>query len=79
MRRTWISAAAAAAISVVLAGHAWPQEKEPDQAPAAQTMQKDRDPPPGPENMDKRAERMQSASPMSESQRQRPAGKPGLD
>jgi hypothetical protein len=79
MKRTWISAAAAAAISVVSAAHAWSQEKQPNQAPAAQRMQKDRDPPPGAENMNKRAERMQSASPMSEGQGQKPAGKSSSD
>jgi cytochrome c-type biogenesis protein CcmH/NrfG len=79
MRRTWISAAAAAGISVVSAGHVWSQEKQPDQAPAAQKMQKDRDPPPGGENMDKRAERVQNAAPTDESQLQKPAGKPGSD
>jgi hypothetical protein len=46
-----------------------------DQAPAAHKMQKDSDPPPGTENMDKRAERMQSAAPMSEGQGQQPTGK----
>jgi hypothetical protein len=65
MRRTWISAVAAAAISVVSVGCALAQEKQvsQDQAPAAQKMQKDQDPPPGTENMDKRAERMQSPPP----------------
>jgi hypothetical protein len=42
-------------------------------------MQKDRDPPPGAENMDKRAERMQNAAPTDERQLQKPAGKPGSD
>lgn len=79
MRRTWISGAAAAAISVVSAGHAWAQENEPGQAPQAQKMQKDRDPPPGAENMNKRGERMQNAAPADESQLQKPAGKPGSD
>ena len=79
MRRTWASAAAAAAISVVSAGYAWPQEKQPDQAPAAQKRQKDRDPPPGAENTDKRAERMQSASLMRDGQAQKPAGKSNSD
>jgi hypothetical protein len=79
MRRTWISAAAAAAISVVSAGHAWAQEKQPDRAPQAQKMQKDRDPPPGAENMNKRGERMQNTAPTDESQLQKPAGKLGSD
>lgn len=45
VRRTWISAAAAATIGVVSAGPAWPQENQPDQAPQAQSMQEDRDAP----------------------------------
>jgi hypothetical protein len=86
MGRTWISAAAVAAISVMSAGHAWAQVSagsaeaaSQNRAPATQEMQNGRDSPPGAENMDKRAERMQSAAPMSESQRQRPASKPGSD
>ena len=79
MRKTWISAAAGAAISVISAGHAWSQEKQPDQAPTAQKMQKDRDPPPGAENMNKRGERIQNSAPTDESQLQKPAAKPGSD
>jgi hypothetical protein len=81
MRRTWVSAAAAAAISISSAGHAWAQEKQAgrDQAPAAQKIQKDRDPPPGAQNIDQRAERMQSAAPMSEGQGRKPAGKSSSD
>jgi hypothetical protein len=77
MRRTWISTVAAAAISVISIGCALAQENQvsQDQARAAQKMQKDQDPPPGAENMDKRAERMQSAAPMSEGQGQKPTGK----
>jgi hypothetical protein len=45
--------------------------------PAAQEMQKDRDPPPGAENINKRAERAQSTAPMSEGREQKPADAPG--
>jgi hypothetical protein len=88
MRRTWIGAAAAAALIVGAAGHAGAQERQSgqDQVPAAQEMQKGRDPPPGAENINKRAERAQSAAPMSEGQGQKPAdaqgqkpGKSGAD
>jgi hypothetical protein len=82
MRRTWISTTAAAAISVVSAGHSWAQVSagsaeaaNRNQAHATQDMQNGRDSLPGAENMDKRAERMQSAAPMSEGQGQKPAGK----
>jgi hypothetical protein len=86
MRRTWISAAAVAAISIMSAGQAWPQVSagsaeaaSQNQAPATQELQNGRDSPPGAENMDKSAERMQNAAPMSESQRQKPAGKSNSD
>jgi hypothetical protein len=79
MRRTWIGAAAAAALIVGAAGHAGAQERQSgqDQVPAAQEMQKGRDPPPGAENINKRAERAQSAAPMSEGQGQKPADAQG--
>jgi hypothetical protein len=80
MRRTWIRAVAAVAITTVgAAGHAGAQERQSgqDQVPAAHEMQKDRDPPPGNENISKRAERAQSTAPMSEGQGQRPADAPG--
>ena len=82
MRGAWISAAAAAAIGLVSVGHAWAQVSagsaeaaSQNRAPATQEMQNGRDSPPGAENMDKRAERMQSAAPMSAGQAQKPAGK----
>jgi hypothetical protein len=83
MRRTWIGAAAAVTIASA-GGSAWAQAAPgQDQAPASQQMQMDsdpnRDPPPGAENSDRRAERMQDADPMDESQRQKPAGKPSSD
>ena len=55
MRGTWISAAAAVAITLDAAGYAAAQQRQigQDPAPAAQERQKDRDPPPGTENMDK--------------------------
>jgi hypothetical protein len=43
-----------------------------DQSPAAQETQKDRDPRPGTENMNRRAERAQTAARTSESQGQKP-------
>ena len=81
MMRTWIGAVALAAVTVGSAGYAGALEKSPgqDQASAAQQTQKDRDPPPGAENMDKRAERMQNPVPMGESQGQNPAGKSNSD
>ena len=82
MKGTWISAAGAAAIMLDAAGYATAQQRQTGQDPAlaAQERQKDRDPPPGTENMDKRAERGQSAAPTGE----KPAdtkgpGKPGGD
>ena len=71
MKRAWIGAAAAVAIAVG-AGYAGAQEKQPGQD-QARAMQKDQDLPPGADNMDKRGERDQSAAPMNESQRQKPA------
>jgi hypothetical protein len=83
MRRTWISAAAVAVISLVSGGHSWAQVSAgsaeaagQNRASAAQEMQNDRDPPPAAENYtDKRAERMRSAAPMSEGQGQKPTVK----
>jgi hypothetical protein len=88
MRGTWISAAAAAAIMLDAAGYAAAQQRQAGQDPAPTAQgQKDRDPPPGFENMDKRAERAQTAAPTGGSPEQKPAdtkgmrqqGKPGGD
>jgi hypothetical protein len=86
MRRTSISAAAVAAISIMSAGQVWAQVSagsaeaaSQNRAPATQEMQNGRDSPPGAENMDKRAERMQNAAPTSEGQGQKPAGKSSSD
>lgn len=55
------------------------RENQPGQPLAAHKMQKDGDPPPGAENMNKKAERMQNATPTDDSQRQKPAGKSSSD
>jgi hypothetical protein len=69
MKRTWIGAAA---VSVIIASAAYAGDaaKEPtqDQTRATHALPKDQDPPPGAENMDQRAERAQTAAPMSASQ-----------
>jgi hypothetical protein len=84
MRRTWISAAAVAAISIMSAGQAWAQVSagsaeaaSQNRAPATQGMQNGQGSPPGAETMDKGAERMQNAVPTDESQLQKPVNKPG--
>jgi hypothetical protein len=86
MRRTWISAAAVAAISIMSAGQAWAQVSagsaeaaSQNRAPATQETQNGRGSPPGAENMDKGAERTQNAVPTDESQLQKPVNKPGSD
>ena len=72
MRRTWICAAAAAALTIGAAGYAVAQDKQPN---SSQQVQKDRDPPPGDaQTPDKRGERAQTAAPMSEGQAQSTAG-----
>jgi hypothetical protein len=72
MRRTWIGAAAAAAITLGTIGYAVAQDKQPS---SSQQMQKDRDPPPGDaQTPDKRGERAQTAAPMTEGQAQSAAG-----
>ena len=75
MKKTLIGAIAAAALTANLAGYAGAQEKQPGQgqAPAALKVPEGQDPPPGTETIDKRAERAQSAAPMSEGQDQKPA------
>ena len=69
MKRTWIGAVTA---SVIIAGAAYAgnAEREPtrDQTRATHALPKNQDPPPGAENMDRRAERAQTAAPMGESQ-----------
>jgi hypothetical protein len=66
MRRTWIGAAAAVAVTFGIAGYAVAQDKQPG---SSQQMQKDRDPPPGDaQTPDKRGERAQTAAPMSGSE-----------
>jgi hypothetical protein len=69
MRRVWIGATAALALTVVMGGHAGAQGNQPTPSPQ---MQNDRDPPPGTENLSKRAERAQSAAPKSKDQDTRP-------
>ena len=59
MRRIWIIVASALAIAMA-GGYAQAQEKQPG---ATQEMQQNRDPPPGAENMEKKGERAQIASP----------------
>ncbi len=72
MRRTWIFAAAAAALTIGAAGYAVAQDKQPN---SSQQMQKDRDRPPGDaQTPDQRGERAQTAAPMSEGQAQSTAG-----
>jgi hypothetical protein len=66
MTRTWIGAAAAAAIIFGTAGYAVAQDKQPS---SSQQLQKGSDPPPGDaQTGDKRGERAQTAAPMSEGQ-----------
>ncbi len=79
MRRTWIGAAAAAALIVGAAGHAGAQERHSaqDQVPAGSGGAEGSDPAPGAENINKRAERAQSAAPMSEGQGQKPTDAQG--
>jgi hypothetical protein len=67
--KRWIGAAAVVAITVGAAGYAGAEEREPG---PSQEIQYDRDPPPGAENMNKRAERAQSVAPMNGSQGQKP-------
>ena len=62
MRRTWIGAAAIAALTFGTAGYAAAQDKQPSSS--QQQMQTDRDPPPGDaQTSDKRGERAQTAAP----------------
>ena len=76
MRRTWIGAAAAAAITFGTAGYAVAQDQQPS---SSQQMQKDRDPPPGDAGTpDKRGERAQTTAPQKstgEGENQKPNGK----
>jgi hypothetical protein len=77
MNRTWIGAAAAFVI-IASAAYAGDAEREPtqDQTRASHMLPKDQLPPPGAENMDRRAERAQTAAPMGESQEPANAKKP---
>jgi hypothetical protein len=69
MKRIWIGAAAASVI-IASAAYAGDPEREPtqDQIRAGHALPKDQVPPPGAENMDRRAERAQTAAPMGEIQ-----------
>ena len=70
MRRIRIGATAALALTIVMAGHAGAQGNQPTASPQTQN---DRDPPPGAENLSKRAERAQSAAPKSKDLGQQPS------
>ena len=78
MKRTWIGAAAASVI-IATAAYAGDAQRDPiqDQTRATHALPKNQDPPPGAENMDRRAERAQTAAPMGESHE--PADAQGRD
>ena len=76
MRRTWIGAAAAAAVTFGTAGYSVAQDNPPN---SSQQVQKDRDRPPGDaQTPDKRGERAQTAAPQkSTGEMTPPAGEAG--
>lgn len=83
MRRTWIGAAAAAALTAGSAGYAGTLERQPgqDQAPASQGTQKGLDQTTGASNMDTSGEGAQSAASqeMQKRQGQEAAGTSNMD
>lgn len=70
MKRTWLGVVVALAMATTCVEYSGAQEKQSNSAPETQ---KDRDPPPGAENMDTRAERAQTATPIPEGQGERRA------